>query len=94
INACNGFYCDAFTPNKPYKPKLWTEAWSGWFAEFGSPNPHRAVEDLAFAVACFILKGDAFTNYYMYHGGTKFGCSAGGPFITTSYDYDAPIAEY
>lgn len=30
INTCNGFYCDAFSPNKPYKPTLWTEAWSGW----------------------------------------------------------------
>ena len=29
-----------------------------------------------------------------YHGGTNFGRSAGGPFITTSYDYDAPIDEY
>ncbi|KAK1384176.1 hypothetical protein POM88_021911 [Heracleum sosnowskyi] len=31
INACNEFYCDAFLPNKPYKPKMWTEAWSGCF---------------------------------------------------------------
>jgi len=30
----------------------------------------------------------------MYHGGTNFGRTAGGPFITTSYDYDAPIDEY
>ncbi|RYQ98529.1 hypothetical protein Ahy_B07g086266 [Arachis hypogaea] len=30
----------------------------------------------------------------MYHGGTNFGRSAGGPFITTSYDYDAPIDEF
>lgn len=29
-----------------------------------------------------------------YHGGTNFGRSAGGPFITTSYDYDAPLDEY
>lgn len=29
-----------------------------------------------------------------YHGGTNFGHSAGGPFITTSYDYDAPLDEY
>ncbi|KMZ65057.1 Beta-galactosidase [Zostera marina] len=28
INTCNGVYCDAFTPNQPYKPKMWTEAWS------------------------------------------------------------------
>ncbi|KAF7817604.1 beta-galactosidase 5-like [Senna tora] len=94
INTCNGFYCDEFSPNKPYKPTLWTESWSGWFTEFGGPNHQRPVEDLAFAVARFIQKGGSFVNYYMYHGGTNFGRSAGGPFITTSYDYDAPIDEY
>ncbi|XP_010917686.1 beta-galactosidase 5 [Elaeis guineensis] len=94
INACNGFYCDAFTPNKPYKPTMWTEAWSGWFTEFGGTVHQRPVEDLAFAVARFIQKGGSFINYYMYHGGTNFGRTAGGPFITTSYDYDAPIDEY
>jgi hypothetical protein len=30
----------------------------------------------------------------MYHGGTNFGRTSGGPYITTSYDYDAPIDEY
>ncbi|GFZ10367.1 beta-galactosidase 5 [Actinidia rufa] len=94
INACNGFYCDAFTPNKPYKPTLWTEAWSGWFTEFGGTIKKRPVQDLAFAVVRFIQKGGSFVNYYMYHGGTNFGRTAGGPFITTSYDYDAPIDEY
>ncbi|ONK72499.1 uncharacterized protein A4U43_C04F20060 [Asparagus officinalis] len=94
INTCNGFYCDAFTPNKPYKPSMWTEAWSGWFTEFGGTVRERPVQDLAFAVARFIQKGGSFINYYMYHGGTNFGRTAGGPFITTSYDYDAPIDEY
>lgn len=94
INTCNGFYCDYFSPNKPYKPTLWTEAWTGWFAEFGGPTYQRPVEDLAFAVARFIQKGGSLVNYYMYHGGTNFGRTAGGPFITTSYDYDAPIDEY
>ncbi|KAF3440738.1 hypothetical protein FNV43_RR19024 [Rhamnella rubrinervis] len=94
INTCNGFYCDSFSPNKPYKPTIWTEAWSGWFSEFGGPIHQRPVEDLAFAVARFIQKGGSFVNYYMYHGGTNFGRTAGGPFITTSYDYDAPIDEY
>ncbi|KAK9287542.1 hypothetical protein L1049_015963 [Liquidambar formosana] len=94
INTCNGFYCDYFSPNKPYKPTMWTEAWSGWFTEFGGPIHQRPVEDLAFAVARFIKKGGSFVNYYMYHGGTNFGRTAGGPFITTSYDYDAPIDEY
>lgn len=94
INTCNGFYCDAFSPNKPYKPTLWTEAWSGWFTEFGGAVHRRPVQDLAFAVARFIQKGGSFFNYYMYHGGTNFGRTAGGPFITTSYDYDAPLDEY
>ncbi|KAL0806057.1 hypothetical protein Bca101_098549 [Brassica carinata] len=30
----------------------------------------------------------------MYHGGTNFDRTAGGPYITTSYDYDAPLDEY
>ncbi|KAH7565478.1 hypothetical protein ACOSP7_020134 [Xanthoceras sorbifolium] len=94
INTCNGFYCDYFSPNKAYKPKLWTEAWTAWFTGFGSAVPHRPVEDLAFAVSKFIQKGGSFINYYMYHGGTNFGRTAGGPFIATSYDYDAPIDEY
>uniref|UniRef100_A0A2P2LAY3 Beta-galactosidase n=1 Tax=Rhizophora mucronata TaxID=61149 RepID=A0A2P2LAY3_RHIMU len=94
INTCNGFYCDSFVPNKPYKPTIWTEAWSGWFTEFGGPIEQRPVQDLAFAVARFIQKGGSFVNYYVYHGGTNFGRSAGGPFVTTSYDYDAPLDEY
>ncbi|WCJ39535.1 Beta-galactosidase [Euphorbia peplus] len=94
INTCNGFYCDYFSPNKPYKPKMWTEAWTGWFTEFGGAVPYRPAEDLAFSVARFIQKGGSFVNYYMYHGGTNFGRTAGGPFIATSYDYDAPLDEY
>ncbi|KAL0455916.1 UNVERIFIED_CONTAM: Beta-galactosidase 7 [Sesamum latifolium] len=30
----------------------------------------------------------------MYHGGTNFGRTAGGPYIATSYDYNAPLDEY
>nr|GMD32323.1 beta-galactosidase-like [Ipomoea batatas] len=94
INTCNGFYCDYFSPNKAYKPKIWTEAWTGWFTEFGGPAAYRPVEDLAYSVAKFVMKGGSFVNYYMYHGGTNFGRTSGGPFITTSYDYDAPIDEF
>ncbi|XP_022147715.1 beta-galactosidase-like isoform X2 [Momordica charantia] len=94
IDTCNGFYCENFKPNKFYKPKIWTEAWTGWFTEFGGSVPHRPVEDLAFSVARFIQNGGSLVNYYMYHGGTNFGRTAGGPFITTSYDFDAPIDEY
>ncbi|PNY07301.1 beta-galactosidase 8-like protein [Trifolium pratense] len=94
INTCNDFYCDQFTPNSDKKPKMWTENWSGWFLAFGGAVPYRPVEDLAFAVARFFQRGGTFQNYYMYHGGTNFGRTTGGPFISTSYDYDAPIDEY
>ncbi|KAI3734158.1 hypothetical protein L6452_13621 [Arctium lappa] len=30
----------------------------------------------------------------MYHGDTNFGRTAGGPYITTSYDYNAPLDGY
>ncbi|XP_073066891.1 LOW QUALITY PROTEIN: beta-galactosidase 15-like [Primulina eburnea] len=94
INTCNGFYCDQFTPNNPNSPKMWTENWTGWFKSWGSRNPNRTPEDLAFSVARFFENGGTFQNYYMYHGGTNFGRTAGGPYITTSYDYDAPLNEY
>ncbi|KAL6336873.1 hypothetical protein AAG906_036187 [Vitis piasezkii] len=94
INTCNGYYCDQFTPNNPNSPKMWTENWSGWYKNWGGSDPHRTAEDLAFSVARFYQLGGTFQNYYMYHGGTNFGRTAGGPYITTSYDYDAPLNEY
>ncbi|XP_021718722.1 beta-galactosidase 3-like [Chenopodium quinoa] len=50
--------------------------------------------ELAFSAARFIQTGGFFVNYYMYHGGTNFRRTAGGLFITTSYEYDAPLDEY
>ncbi|KAI3458993.1 hypothetical protein Pfo_015656 [Paulownia fortunei] len=94
INTCNGWYCDQFTPNNPNSPKMWTENWTGWFKNWGGTDPYRTAEDLAFAVARFFQLGGTFQNYYMYHGGTNFGRTAGGPYISTTYDYDAPLNEY
>nr|VDD45078.1 unnamed protein product [Brassica oleracea] len=94
LNTCNGFYCDNFTPNNLNTPKMWTENWTGWFKQWGGKNPHRTTEDVAFSVARFFQRGGTFNNYYMYHRGTNFDRSAGGPYITTSYDYDAPLDEY
>lgn len=36
----------------------------------------------------------SFLYVKQYHGGTNFGRTAGGPFVTTTYDYDAPLDEY
>ncbi|XP_052173349.1 beta-galactosidase-like [Diospyros lotus] len=93
INTCNGYYCDQFYPNHGM-PKMWTENWTGWFKNWGSKYPRRTAEDLAFAVARFFQYGGTLQNYYMYHGGTNFGRTSGGPYIATSYDYDAPLDEY
>ncbi|WJX28300.1 hypothetical protein P8452_17039 [Trifolium repens] len=94
IDTCNGYYCENFFPNKNYKPKMWTENWSGWYTDFGSAVPYRPAEDLAFSVARFIQNRGSYVNYYMYHGGTNFGRTSSGLFIATSYDYDAPLDEY
>nr|GMD31480.1 beta-galactosidase 15-like [Ipomoea batatas] len=93
INTCNGFYCDQFWPKNKNNPKFWTENWSGWL-NWGDGNPHRPAEDLAFAVARFFQYGGSLQNYYMYHGGTNFGRTSGGPYIATTYDYNAPLDEY
>ncbi|KAF3969730.1 hypothetical protein ACB098_11G062300 [Castanea mollissima] len=94
INTCNGYYCDNFTPNNPKSPKMFTENWTGWFKNWGGRDPFRTAEDVAFSVARFFQSGGVFNNYYMYYGGTNFGRNAGGPYITTSYDYNAPLDEY
>ncbi|KAI6679621.1 hypothetical protein NL676_033502 [Syzygium grande] len=86
IDTCNGYYCENFKPNSNNKPKMYTE--------FGGALPHRPADDLAFSVARFIQNGGSFINYYMYHGGTNFGRTAGGPFIATSYDFEAPLDEF
>uniref|UniRef100_A0A0E0C368 Beta-galactosidase n=1 Tax=Oryza meridionalis TaxID=40149 RepID=A0A0E0C368_9ORYZ len=78
VNTCNGFYCHDWFPNRTGIPKIWTENWTGWFKAWDKPDFHRSAEDIAFA----------------YHGGTNFGRTSGGPYITTSYDYDAPLDEY
>ncbi|KAF3450937.1 hypothetical protein FNV43_RR07026 [Rhamnella rubrinervis] len=94
INTCNGYYCDTFKPNNPKSPKMFTENWIGWFKKWGERDPHRTPQDSAFSVARFFENGGVFNNYYMYHGGTNFGRTSGGPYIATSYDYDAPLDEY
>ncbi|KAG8380475.1 hypothetical protein BUALT_Bualt06G0019200 [Buddleja alternifolia] len=94
LNTCNGYYCDQFEPSYPDTPKMWTENWTGWFKNWGGRDPLRMTEDVAFSVARFFQFGGTFQNYYMYHGGTNFGRTAGGPYITTSYDYDAPLNEF
>ncbi|MFQ6621769.1 hypothetical protein Gotur_002836 [Gossypium turneri] len=112
INAWNGFYCDAFSHNKPYPPSLWVEARSGWkvlslptfandrkvnmrffrFTEFGGTIHRCPVQDLAFAGTSNEFKVMANDQYT--YDSTMEEPTMDGPFITTSYDYDAAIDEY
>uniref|UniRef100_A0A0E0J2C8 Beta-galactosidase n=1 Tax=Oryza nivara TaxID=4536 RepID=A0A0E0J2C8_ORYNI len=94
VNTCNGFYCHEWFSNRTSIPKMWTENWTGWYRDWDQPEFRRPTEDIAFAVAMFFQMRGSLQNYYMYHGGTNFGRTAGGPYITTSYDYDAPLDEY
>ncbi|XP_033131896.1 beta-galactosidase 15-like [Brassica rapa] len=43
---------------------------------------------------CGLRIGPDGLSNEVYHGGTNFNRTAGGPYITTSYDYDAPLDEY
>ncbi|KAJ8751063.1 hypothetical protein K2173_016244 [Erythroxylum novogranatense] len=93
IDAFNGFYGHNFLPYDATNPKIWTENWTGWYKKWGDKDQIRAPEDLAYAVARFFQARGVVQNYYMYHGGTNFGRTA-GQFVTTSYDFNAPIDEY
>ncbi|KAN0012295.1 hypothetical protein ACTFIU_007593 [Dictyostelium citrinum] len=98
INTCNGYYChDWITSHReqfPNQPSFWTENWIGWFENWGQAKPKRPVQDMLFSNARFIAYGGSLINYYMWFGGTNFGRTSGGPWIITSYDYDAPLDEF
>jgi len=83
---------------QPNRPLLVTEFWPGWFDAWGGSHSRRDGRETA-RRAMEILGCGAQFNYYMWHGGTNFGFWAGrderGPAVyqTTSYDFDAPLAE-
>lgn len=79
-------------------PMLVTEFWDGWFDSWGGKHNTRDAHEVA-RRAMEILGCGAQFNYYMWHGGTNFGFwgshlpAADDTYQTTSYDYDAPLAE-
>ncbi|KAK5580579.1 hypothetical protein RB653_000599 [Dictyostelium firmibasis] len=98
IDTCNGYYCHDWIQGHweqfPDQPSFWTENWIGWFENWGQAKPKRPVQDMLFSNARFIAYGGSLINYYMWFGGTNFGRTSGGPWIITSYDYDAPLDEF
>ena len=80
-------------------PRLVTEYWPGWFDHWG--GEHADTVDAAkheYRLAEILASGAMF-NQFMFHGGTNFGFYGGRTvttpdcFMTTSYDYDAPLKE-
>jgi beta-galactosidase len=83
---------------QPEAPRLVTEYWPGWFDMWG--GAHATVDpDLHLYRTAGILATGSQYNLYMFHGGTNFAFWGGrtvatpGCFMTTSYDYDAPLLE-
>ncbi|MBW0253542.1 beta-galactosidase family protein [Cellulomonas sp. PS-H5] len=85
--------------HQPTGPLMCMEFWDGWFDWWGEPH-HVAPAEMNAQDLDDLLALGASVNLYMFHGGTNFGFTGGAndkhtyqP-ITTSYDYDAPLAEH
>lgn len=82
----------------PAQPQMCMEFWNGWFDHWGEEHHERTGGDAAGELEDMLSHGMS-VNFYMAHGGTNFGMQAGANHdgalqpTTTSYDYDAPIAE-
>ena len=82
----------------PAQPQMCMEFWNGWFDHWGEEHHERTGGDAAGELKDMLEHGMS-VNFYMAHGGTNFGMQAGANHFgslqptTTSYDYDAPIAE-
>ena len=80
-------------------PEMCTEFWCGWFDHFGERHHTRGYKSVLKEVEAFLDRGASF-NFYMFHGGTNFGFTAGANHAAryqptvTSYDYCALLNEY
>jgi beta-galactosidase len=83
----------------PGVPVFSSETYPGWLTHWGEAWARPKLDDLIKEVS-FLLAGRKSFNFYVAHGGTNFGFTAGAnsggkgyePDVT-SYDYDAPINE-
>ncbi len=86
---------------QPDGPVMIGEFWAGWFDHWGETHHTRVSDDVVETVKRILFDFDASVNLYMFFGGTNFGFMNGaninqnGTYLptTTSYDYNAFIAE-
>ncbi len=84
---------------RPEGPRMSGEYWAGWFDHWGDKHNTRSAQEEADEISWMLSQGYSL-NLYMGDGGTSFGWYNGANSNgtnyepdTTSYDYDAPIAE-
>lgn len=103
IGLDSGDSPDAFATAKEHNPNVPVfsgETYPGWLTHWNEEWARPDTNDLKKEVE-FLLKDNKSFNFYVVHGGTNFGFTAGanafGPSQyqpdITSYDYDAPIDE-
>jgi len=81
-------------------PYMVAEFYPGWLDHWAEPFQSVSASKIARKTEEY-LQNDVSFNYYMVHGGTNFGFTAGANYDNdhdiqpdlTSYDYDAPISE-
>ncbi|MEJ2419834.1 MAG: beta-galactosidase, partial [Exilibacterium sp.] len=85
---------------RPDGPLICGELWGGWFDHFGETHANMPIEPLIESLK-WMLDNQCSFSFYMLHGGTSFGFSAGANFQPdshfapdiSSYDYDAILDE-
>ncbi|MCO5286088.1 MAG: beta-galactosidase [Chitinophagaceae bacterium] len=86
--------------HNPHVPVFSSETYPGWLTHWGEHWARPDTNSLKKEVE-FLLKNKKSFNFYVIHGGTNFGFTAGANTTSavsyqpdlTSYDYDAPINE-
>jgi len=79
-------------------PVFCSEFYPGWLTHWGEKWARVGTEEVLRDLRWLLENGKSF-NFYMFHGGTNFGFTAGANFSdryepdVTSYDYDAPLDE-
>ncbi|MEP7236323.1 MAG: beta-galactosidase family protein [Ferruginibacter sp.] len=84
----------------PDVPAFSSETYPGWLTHWGEKWQRPDTNDLKREVE-YLLKNKKSVNFYVIHGGSNFGFTAGANAFSptqyqpdiTSYDYDAPINE-
>ena len=88
------------TKRNPNVPAFSSETYPGWLTHWGEKWARPDTTELKKEVE-YLLQNKKSVNFYVIHGGTNFGFTAGANAFSptqfqpdiTSYDYDAPISE-